>query len=770
MSQPVLRVIGSLEKLGGQLSEVRSIALIGDYPPRRCGIATFTADVYEALREARPDAKCDVYAVTDIEGAYAYPEEVACEIRQNVIDDYLAAADRINATAPDIICVQHEFGIFGGLAGEHLLSLLEATDRPVVTTLHTLLETPDADQRRVFSKLIARSDRVIVMAERGRDILRRVWATPDEKILLIPHGAPDRPLTDTKPFKDAIGFAGRDLLFTFGLLSSGKGIDAVIRALPRIVAARPTVIYAVLGSTHPHLIAREGESYRDSLLALARELGVQDHLQLIDAYTDTPRLVEYLQAADVYVTPYLNPQQITSGTLAYAAALGRPIVSTPYWHAEELLADGRGRLTPFGSSDAIADEVIDLLTHPDVREALSRSIWQASRETIWSRFGARMFETFDRVLAQSARSAPTAKLASAVLAASSLEGVRRMTDSCGMLQHSLFSVPDRRHGYCVDDNARALILMHRLSGPIDGERTALTSIYAAFVAHAWNEDARCFRNFMSYERKWLETTGSEDSNGRSIWSVGVTAAIAADAGQRQWAGRLMDRIFEQDVDMASPRANAFVMLGLSAMIEAGCGTDVLRAALRRKAEALAAMLRRNSDQDLPWFESYLAYDNARLPEALIRAGAVLDAPVLAADGLAALNWLCGRQSGALGQFLPVATVDFGRTLEARSLFDQQPVEAAATLDACEAAWALTGDRRWIEEAERAYAWFLGFNNLGVPLTTSDGDCFDGLNWAGPNVNQGAESVLSLQLGICALCKMTGTNDSRLKTVGVARSP
>jgi glycosyltransferase involved in cell wall biosynthesis len=765
MSQPFLRVIASLEKLGGRPSHVRSIALIGDYPPRRCGIATFTADVYEALREARPDAQCDVYAVTDIEGAYQYPAEVACEIRQNEIGDYLAAADRLNATAPDIICVQHEFGIFGGPAGEQLLLLLEATDRPVVTTLHTILETPNDDQRRVFSKLIARSSRVIVMAERGREILRRVWSTPDEKILVIPHGAPDRPFAATGPFKEAIGYAGRDLLFTFGLLSPGKGIEAVIRALPRIVAAHPKVIYAVLGSTHPHLIAREGEGYRQSLLALAQDLGVEDHLRLVDAYTDTPRLVEYLQAADVYVTPYLNAQQITSGTLAYAAALGRPIVSTPYWHAEELLADGRGRLTPFGSSDAIADEVIDLLTHPDVREALSRRMWQASRETVWSRFGARMIDTFDRVLVQSGRSAPDAKPAPTVAAASSLGGVRRMTDSCGMLQHSLFSLPDRRHGYCVDDNARALILMHRLPGPVDAERAALTSIYAAFVAHAWNEDARCFRNFMSYERQWLESAGSEDSSGRSIWSVGVTAALAADAGQRQWARCLMDRILESDVDMASPRANAFIMLGLSAMIEAGCGTGRIRAALRRKAEALAAQFRRNAKQDLPWFESYLSYDNARLPEAMIRAGAVLGEPVIAADGVAALGWLCGRQTGPLGHFLPVATVDFGRPLDAKSLFDQQPVEAAATLDACEAAWALTGDRRWMEEAERAYAWFLGVNTLSAPLATADGDCFDGLTWAGPNANQGAESVLSLQLGICALHKLTRTSSSRLKTVG-----
>jgi glycosyltransferase involved in cell wall biosynthesis len=770
MSKFFLRLIASPHMPAGQATRVRSIALIGDYPPRRCGIATFTCDVVEALTEARPDARCEVYALTDIEGAYQYPPEVACEIRQNEVGDYLAAGDRINATTPDIICVQHEFGIFGGPAGEYLLMMLEATDRPVVTTLHTVLETPNADQRRVFAKLLARSARVIVMAERGHEILRRVWNAPEDKILVIPHGAPDRPLSPTEPFKAATGFAGRDLLLTFGLLSPGKGIEAVIKALPRIVAARPNVIYTVLGSTHPHLIAHEGERYRRSLVTLAKSLGVEDHLRLIDDYTDTPKLIEYLQAADIYITPYLNPQQITSGTLAYAAALGRPIVSTPYWHAEELLAEGRGRLTPFGSSDAIADEVIDLLTHPDVRAALSQKIYDAGRETVWPRFGARMLEAFDQVLAQSVRPTSSARPSSAVDLAPSLIGVRRMTDSCGMLQHSLFSLPDRRHGYCVDDNARALILMHRWPGPVDAERALLTSIYAAFVAHAWNPDTKRFRNFMSYERQWLESQGSEDSTGRAAWSVAVTAAVAADSGQRRWATSLMDDIMGHWTQIASPRANAFMALGLAAMVEAGCSPKQNRERLRARIDGLARLLRMNAAHQLPWFERYLAYDNARLPEALIRAGMALDDPALVAEGTAALGWLCARQTSPLGDFLPVATVDFGRPLHAKTLFDQQPVEAAATIDACQAAWAATSDHRWVEEAERAYAWFLGANTVGAPVATTDGDCFDGLTWAGVNENRGAESVLSLQLSICALRAMAGAGGPRLKTVGDAQNP
>jgi len=767
MSQPTLRVVAPPTPLQPKTARVRSIALIGDYPPRRCGIATFTCDVRSALHEARPDVECGVYAVTDIEGAYVYPDDVVCEIRQQEIGDYLAAADRLNATRPDLIWVQHEFGIFGGPAGAHLMTLLEATDRPVIATLHTILETPNGDQRRVFERLLARCAKVVVMAERGREILRRVWELADEKILLIPHGAPDRPLSDTAPFKSALGFGDHELLFTFGLLSPGKGVENVIRALPRIVAERPDVLYVVLGATHPNLLLQEGERYRRSLLALAETLGVGKHVRLVDEYTDTARLVEYLQAADIYITPYLNPQQITSGTLSYAAALGRPIVSTPYWHAAELLADGRGRLTPFGSSDAIADEVIDLLTHPDVRQALSDHTYEAARETIWSRFGERMGEVFDDVLSRPQRSRPgprgTGPVGAKGPATISLGGVRRMTDSCGIMQHSLFSLADRRHGYCVDDNARALILMHRLPGAPDAERRALTATYAAFLAHAWNEHEGCFRNFMSYERAWLESRGSQDSTGRSIWAVATTAALAADSSQRRWAAALMDQILRRAHEIEPPRANAFVLLGLTTMMDAGWGEDHLRQAVESKADGLIAMLRARKQRGLAWFENHLSYDNARLPESVIRAGVALGDAEMTADGVEALDWLCRRQTDAVGNFLPVATVDFGRPLEARSLFDQQPVEVAATVDACEAAWTATGDRRWIDEAERAYAWFFGANTLSVNLATADGDCFDGLTWAGANENQGAESVLALQLSACMLQKLTDAGGARLKT-------
>ena len=739
--------------------DVKSVVLIGSYPPRRCGIATFTADVHDALLAASPTLRCDVFAMNDDGGPYAYGPEVVVQIAQQKTIDYQAAAAEIGALRPDVIFVQHEFGIFGGPAGEHLMVLLEATDRPVVTMLHTVLDAPDADQRRVFERLLARSAKVIVMAGHGRTLLLDTWNVAEEKISVIPHGAPDRPLAPSGAFKDKLGFGGRELLFSFGLLSPNKGIETAIRALPAIVAARPTALYAVLGSTHPHLVAQEGERYRTSLLDLARELGVADHLRLIDEYTDTPRLVDYLQAADVYITPYLNPAQITSGTLSYAAALGKPIVSTPFWHARELLSDGAGRLVPFADSEAIAREVTALLQDPAARWTLRERMYAKARETTWGCFAERALATLGQAQALSRR-APPSVTGRALRPSPSLDGVNRLTDSCGMLQHSLYDIPDRRHGYCVDDNARALLLMHRLPGPANPERERLTRIFAAFVQHAWNPDCGRFRNFMSYERQWLEAAGSQDSSGRSFWSVAVTVAASKTPGLRPWADALARQVIGHLGSITSPRAIAFILLGLAALIEAGWGGEAVTRLARAKLDVLRDLLSAGARAGQPWFEASLAYDNARLPEAMIRAGKALGDGEAVTAGLRALDWLCRRQTSDQGLFLPVATADIGLPLTARTLFDQQPVEAAATVDACAAALAVSGDTRWSVEAERAYAWFFGANTLGAMIANPPGDCFDGLTWKGPNENMGAESVLSLQMAACALVEAIGADATK----------
>ena len=582
----------------------------------------------------------------------------------------------------------------------------------------------------------------------------------DDKIVVIPHGAPDRALLDPEPFKEALGVAGHEVLLTFGLLSPNKGIETVIRALPAILKARPTALYLVLGATHPHLFAKEGGRYRQSLQALADSLGVGDRLRLVDAYTDTSQLLNHLHAADIYVTPYLNEAQITSGTLSYAAALGKPIISTPYWHAEELLSAGMGRLAPFGDSKAFSSEIIALLADPEARRALGRRIYEASRSTIWSAFAERKLEVIEA--ARTMRRPPVDPRSHA-RPAPSLGALRRLTDSCGIIQHSLFDIPDRRHGYCVDDNARALVLMHRLPGALGPERRSLATLYAAFVQDAWNPDKGRFRNFMSYERRWLETHGSEDSNGRAAMSIAVSMVESQDPAHRLWAGSLMGEVLPHLDSISAPRANAFILLGLVGLLKTGWERVRVANMLAAKLKHLRDLLTARDRQGLPWFEDMLSYDNARLAEAVIRVGAALDDARAAALGLKALNWLCRRQTGLGGHFLPVATADFGRPLESASLFDQQPLEAAATIDACAAAFAVTSDPRWLVEAERAYGWYHGANSLGAAVAAWDGECYDGLTWSGVNHNKGAESVLSFQLATCAMAKLRATMSESSKT-------
>lgn len=747
---------------------MRTIILVGTYPPRRCGIATFTAELRDSLVSTGSELNCSVVAMSD-EASYDYPAEVGYVIRQNKTSDYVDVAQGINAANPDVLCIQHEFGIFGGPAGRYLLTLLDSVTCPVVSTLHTVLEHPDGDQKYVFDQLLRRSDKLVVMAERGRDVLRSVWHVSGDKTEVVPHGAPDRPLEDNGFAKAKLGFAGRDYLLTFGLLSPDKGIETVIRAMRTIIAARPQAIYVVSGATHPNLLAQQGERYRESLLALSAKLGLVDAVRFVNEYLATPRFLDNIQAADICIMPYKKEAQITSGTLSYAAGLGKAIISTPFWHAREVLANGRGILTPFGDHDAVAKAVIDLLSNPKWRRLLQLSVFESSRETIWSRLGKRYLEIF----LECGRGNLGARLDCSSVnrrqrPKHSLEGVRRLTDDCGIFQYSRLNVPDRMHGYCVDDNARALILMHRLPGPVDEERKKLTSIYASFVEHAWNDTQGCFRNFMNYERKWLEDEGSEDSFGRSFMAAAATAVGAHEIGLRRWGDSLVDRVMPHMRKVSWPRSDAFLLIGLSQLAEVRLRTEVIQTIMVEKAGRLAERLVQSRDTDWPWFESHLTYDNARLPEALIRTGNALGDRKLIECGLESLTWLCKRQTSPKGYFRPVATADFVRCRDGGAIFDQQPLEAAATIDACEAALTADSHGPWMTEAERAYDWYFGANDADMSLVEPDGgECYDGLTQAGLNLNQGAESVLAFQLATCAIQR---SYDMRARNHGDAHVP
>jgi len=744
---------------------IRHLAMIGNFLPRQCGLATFTTDVYTAMRDRFPDIKVDVYAMDDHPGRYDYPAAVTAAIAEAELPAYLDAARRIEASGAQALWLQHEYGIYGGPAGEHILALLDRTTLPLVVTLHTVLEKPSADERRVMEGLLRRAARVVVMAERGREILTRVYGANPRQIAMIPHGVPDRDLIDPATLKERFGWSGRQVVLTFGLLAPNKGIETMIAALPAVTQRHPNLLYVVLGATHPNLVAREGEKYRDKLKALAAEQGVSDHVAFVDAFVEHDELIDYLQASDVYATPYSNPAQITSGTLSYAIGVGKPVVSTPYVHATEILADGHGVLVDFGDSAAFAREIDRLLSSDRDRLRLSERAYARGRTMIWPRLAEAMLaETRAAVAAQPRRIAAATVIRPI---APDFAAVERMSDATGMLQHSIYSVPDRRHGYCIDDNARALMLMSAMTDLDPVQRDKWTTIYASFVQYAWNPDTRRYRNFMRFDRTWCEDEGSEDSNGRTLWALGVTARDAQDSKHRDWAGAMFDSTASIAFELGSLRAQSFAMLGAAAMLEAKPGHELSRSILAKFPDIHLALLDAARRPEWQWFEIVLAYDNARLPEALIRAGVALGRDDLVACGLSTLRWICDKQTSPQGRFRAVGTESFHRPYGEPLQFDQQPLEAQATVDACLAALAATGDTDWLAEAERAYGWFLGHNDLDLPLASvADGGCFDGLMPNGLNRNQGAESILALQLANCAI---SGVSRATLPVAGSERA-
>lgn len=743
-------------------AQSRRIAFLGDYVPRRCGIATFTHHLCEAVAAQDPDAKCIVVAVNDRPEGYDYPRRVRFEIDQKDPDSYLAAADELNASRADVLCVQHEFGIYGGPAGSHLLTLLRHLRMPVVTTLHTVLERPDPAQRHVMDELVKLSDRLVVMAHMGGDILRGVYQVPDSKVDVIPHGIPDVPLAGTESFKKQFGMEGKTVLLTFGLLGPGKGIEHAIGALPEIIRLHPRVVYLVLGATHPNLLAREGEKYRTSLEHLAEDLGVGDHVVFYNRFVSNDDLANFIGAADIYLTPYLNEAQITSGALARVFGAGKVVVSTPYWHASEILADGRGVLVPFRDAGAIAGAVCGLLGDPERMERIRRQAHEASRSTIWPAVARRYLESFDRARAGYRAAAENVLLKwdhatrPGRLPRVRLDHVARMTDGTGMMQHAIYNVPNYHEGYCTDDNARAFILCCLLEDaavPAPRENPdALASRYLAFLAAAFHEDTGRFRNFMTHGRRWLEEVGSEDSHGRALWAAGCGASRPHNEGHRRLSAHLFERGLPVTAHFTSPRAWAFTLLGIHEYERAHPGLAETRRIRDLLVRKMLGCWRDCADGDWRWFETRATYDNARLSQALIQGGHAIPHAEALEVGLESLRWLADRQRAPGGHFRPIGSDGFHEQNGQRADFDQQPVEAQAMVSACLDAFRATRDPHWWREARRAFEWFLGRNDLGLPLhDPASGGCRDGLHHNRANENQGAESTLAYQI---ALAEMT----------------
>jgi glycosyltransferase involved in cell wall biosynthesis len=740
------------------------IAVVGNYLPRRCGIATFTTDLCDAIHKEYGATELLALPVNDTEEGYIYPSRVRFELSEDNLASYRQAADFLNFSHIDLVCLQHEYGIFGGPAGSHILEMLRRLQMPFATTLHTVLRNPNPDQRAVMEEIATLSDRLIVMSQNSSDILQEVFHVPVEKIDLIPHGIPDLPFTDPNFYKDAFGTEGKDVLLTFGLLSPNKGIENVIKALPKILSRHSNVVYMVSGVTHPHILRREGDQYRIYLQNLAEELGVEANVIFRNRFVSYEELVELIGAADIYITPYKHREQVVSGTLAYALSAGKAIISTPYLHAIELLDNKRGMLVPFDDPDAIAEKALELLDNGTARHAMRKRAYLYARDMVWNRVAQKYMQSFERIYNERLRNPRATFTAQNTeknldrLPAIKLDHLYRMTDHTGIVEHAVFVIPNYPEGYTTDDNARALIVAiladefgaSPRAGAID-----LASRYLAFLWLAFDPITKRFRNLLSYERQWQEPEGSEDSHGRALWGLGTVLGRSRDAGWRGAAGRMFEQAVPAATDFKSPRACAFALLGLQEYLDSFPGDRAALGASDTLATRLMDAYRAHRSDDWKWFENSLTYSNARLPQALIRAGTRAANEEMVSAGLESLDWLLGIQHCEVkGHFVPIGSEGFYSKTTEKARFDQQPVEACAAVSACLQAYCATGKSRWRKEAWIAFNWFLGDNDLQVALyDPTTGGCRDGLHPDRANENQGAESTLSFLMALLEMRKL-----------------
>lgn len=742
---------------------IGKIAVIGNYLPRQCGIATFTTDLSLALaRELPIEENLINVAMDDIPEGHNYPPQVKFRVRQDVQEDYFWAADYLNANQYEAAILQHEFGIFGGEDGSYILHMLKSLKMPVITTLHTVLENPTEGQRKVVEGLARYSDRLIVMNKRAIDILTKVYGINKRMIAFIHHGIPDSVFETPGLYNKLFGLENRDVILTFGLLGPDKGIESMIKAMPLIVKEHPNAVYLILGQTHPHILEKSGDSYRQDLLELVNAIGMENHVVFHNQFVKLETLIQYIQTSKIYAIPYLKKEQITSGTLAYALGLGTAVVSTPFWYAEELLAGGRGRLVPFNNSVEMAKEINSLLSNEHDREMMRFKGYQYGRSMTWSEVSKMHL----RLISEIKERKPLENKQNMViknqktfnkLPEISLSHIKNMTDDTGILQHAKYTTPNRHHGYCVDDNARGLIALTKYySLKKDNEVLFLIQKYLAFLFYAFNPENNRFRNFMSYDHRWLELAGSEDSHARALWGLGVTVSEAPDGSIRNMAMRLFIDALPIVRHFTSPRAWGYTILGLQEYLSI-YGGDADACKIRDDlAKKIYQLFKNNASSDWPWCENTATYANAILPHALIVAGKCMPDIEMYNAGIRALKWLLKVQTASDGHLSIIGNSGWFDKNGNRSMFDQQPIEVKSLISACLDVYTMTGEQEWFEEGKRCLGWFLGHNDLQIPVCDSEtGGCADGLEKQGVNSNQGAESTLAWVISLINMNKVMG---------------
>ncbi|KKH95717.1 glycosyl transferase [Methanosarcina sp. 1.H.T.1A.1] len=765
------------------------VLFIGTYVPKECGIATFTFDLLNSVSGVHDDIHCEVIALNDPSETYNYPEEVVFQIERDKLEDYYRAADFINRSDADIVCLQHEFGLFWGNAGDYIFALLSGINKPVITTMHTVIREPEPEYRTSTEKLIRYSEKLVVMSQAAVEMLKDVYKVPDEKIEIIFHGLPDYPFNNCSKYKQMLNLKGAPLILTFGLLSQNKGIENMLEALPDVVSRYPDLVYLILGATHPVIKKHYGETYRKYLMNRVSELGLENNVMFHDKFVEKEELCNYILASDIYASPYLSREQIVSGALTYAIGMGKAIVSTPYWYAQEMLSDNRGLLVDFGDTAGFKNSLLYLIENPDECENMRRKAYGFGRKMTWKNIGKEYNTVFSRVLKHYN---PYPKVQNRFnflpdqLPEIKLDHLKLLTDDVGIIQHTNLGVPARHYGYSTDDVGRGLVALTQLTDSQEKaeELRKLITTYMSFLEHAQTGTGH-FHNFMSYRREFLDEEGSEDTLGRAIYGLGhVISCPYLSKNTRTLAHTLISKSKTQMEKLSYPRAKAYTICGLYEMLRAGVDADFFESIFNSRRDAVRAvdslidkdtvesiftshadslvdLYEANRKEDWNWFEPTVTYSNAKLSEALILAYNYTKDRTYRRVGLATLDFLTEVQWK--GDFFDIVGNQGWYSCDGeKPIFDQQPIEAGYLTQAYISAYETVRERKYLELARYSFEYFLGRNRLRTPMYDySTGAICDGLNCDGMNCNQGAESVICFLMALSSLNKHAGEAYSAL---------
>ncbi|HSO85982.1 MAG TPA: glycosyltransferase family 4 protein [Draconibacterium sp.] len=723
------------------------IAYIATYPPRECGIGTFTNNLFKSMLADKKGVEDGnegiIVALNDNDLTYKYPEEVKVVVRQDHQEDYLKAVKYINLSGADLCVLEHEFGIFGGQSGVYILPLLHRLEIPLIVTLHTILKTPSYNEKAVLKEICKMANKVVVMSHKAVEFLTTIYDVPEEKIALIEHGVPDIHFNSEKSKKE-FKLESKKVLLTFGFVGRNKGIETVIKALPGVVEKHPNLIYIVLGKTHPNVVRHSGEEYRIFLLRLVKNLHLEKHVLFLNEFIDEQDLFKYLYACDIYITPYLNEAQITSGTLSYAVGVGAAVLSTPYWHAEELLDEGRGRLFGFNDSDGLSVMLTELLDNPKELNELKSKATEYGKKITWPKTGERYLALAKKILNENHQVIvePESELDLLILPPFSLTHINRLTDDTGIIQHAKFGIPNLKEGYCLDDNARALLMVLMAYRQISDKRALeLSPIYLSYIHYMQNADGT-FRNFLSFSRNFLDEVGSEDSFARTIWALGYLMAHAPNDAYYQTAKLVFFNASPNFEKLTSIRGIANTMIGISYYLKCNPGDDSMTERLRNLANVLIKHYNENISPGWQWFESLLAYDNGILPLALLHSAEILNDDKITKVAIESMEFLTSHT--LKDNYLSIiGNEKWYKKEEERSVFAQQPIDAMAMVLMYHQAYHLTKDKEYLSKLYTSFLWFLGENDLRMSLYDFETQgCCDGFERHGVNRNQGAESSLA----------------------------